>query len=96
MRTPGEDEGMIRERGPWVWSELRGAVKKLVMDSAEQIKDPDVDECFTWYAGYPPAWMCEALGWITPTVATHDHIAEQSAPVKAGIPTLPKLVAGVL
>jgi hypothetical protein len=61
---------MIRERGPWIWSALRGAVEKLATDGAEQITDPDVGECFLWEVGYPPAWMCEALGWITPELRT--------------------------
>jgi hypothetical protein len=66
MHAPGDDEDTIRDRAPWIWSALRGAVEQLTLDGVEQIKDPNVDECFLWDVGYPPSWTCEALGWISP------------------------------
>lgn len=45
---------------------LRRSVIKLGLEGAEQIKDPDVDECFEWDSGYPASWMCERAGWISP------------------------------
>jgi hypothetical protein len=70
MGTPEQDEAVIRKRAPWVWSALRGAVEKLALEGGEQIKDPDVGECFLWDVAYGPAWMCEAIGWITPELRT--------------------------
>jgi hypothetical protein len=70
MRAPEENEDMLRRSGPWIWSALRDAVSKLALDGVEQIKDPDVDECFLWDVCHPPSWICEALGWISPELRT--------------------------
>ncbi|MFD0683922.1 hypothetical protein [Actinomadura fibrosa] len=63
---PDDTQRMVRARAPGIWSMLRRSVIKLGLEGAEQIKDPDVGECFEWDPGYPASWMCEQVGWISP------------------------------
>jgi hypothetical protein len=38
---------------------------KLAMEPADQIKDPEIDECFDWDPSYDMSERCEELGWIS-------------------------------
>jgi hypothetical protein len=48
-----------------VWSLLRSTVEKLAMAGGDQIKDPEIDECFDWDPSYFMLERCEELGWIS-------------------------------
>lgn len=49
----------------WVWSLLRGTTEKLAMAPADQVKDPEIDECFDWDPSYQMSERCEERGWIS-------------------------------
>jgi hypothetical protein len=65
-----DETELVTRQGPVIWSMLRRTVTKLGQDASEQIKDPDIDECFEWDPGYPTSWMCERAGWISPGLRT--------------------------
>ena len=45
---------------------LRATIVKFAMDAAEQIKDPDIGECFDWDPSYVMVGQwCEELGWVS-------------------------------
>jgi hypothetical protein len=67
---PQNEDELVARQSPIIWSMLRRTVTKLSQDAAEQIKDPDIDECFEWDPGYPTSWMCEQAGWISPELRT--------------------------
>jgi hypothetical protein len=48
----------------WVWSLLRGTIEKFAMAGRDQIKDPEIDECFDWDPSYLMLERCEDYGWI--------------------------------
>jgi hypothetical protein len=54
----------------WVWSLLRGTVEKLAMAGRDQIKDPEIVECFDWDPSYLMLERCEDLGWISAELRT--------------------------
>ena len=41
-----EDAAGEARTARWVWTLLRGTVEKLAMLGEEQVKDPEIDECF--------------------------------------------------
>jgi hypothetical protein len=43
---------------------MRGTVEKLAMPGAEQVKDPEIDECFDWDPGYLTVERCQSAGWV--------------------------------
>ena len=60
------DEEARTER--WVWTLLRGTVEKLAMPGEEQVKDPEIDECFDWDPGYLMLDRCRSAGWVSPNL----------------------------
>jgi hypothetical protein len=65
--TPSGREDSERELdiAKWVWSLLRSTAEKFAMEPGDQIKDPDIDECFDWDPSYAMSERCEDLGWIS-------------------------------
>jgi hypothetical protein len=61
-----EDAGEEATTARWVWTLLRGTVEKLAMPGEEQIKDPEIDECFDWDPGYLMVDRCQSAGWVSP------------------------------
>jgi len=60
-----EDPERELDTAKWVWSLLRSTTEKLAMEPADQIKDPEIDECFDWDPSYEMSERCEQLGWIS-------------------------------
>ena len=54
----------------WVWSLLRGTVEKLAMAGGDQIKDPEIGECFDWDPSDLMLERCEDLCWISAELRT--------------------------
>ena len=52
----------------WVWTLLRGTVEKLAMPGEEQVKDPEIDECFDWDPGYLMVERYQSAGWVSPNL----------------------------
>ncbi|MBB6398918.1 hypothetical protein BKA00_005832 [Actinomadura coerulea] len=69
------------QRARVFWSMLRVSTAKLAMDAQEQTRDPDVDDCFLWEAGYPVLWRSEEAGWVSPELRSRldvlDHLLAQ-------------------
>ena len=61
-----DDAGEEARTARWVWTLLRGTVEKLAMPGEEQVKDPEVDECFDWDLGYLMVGRCQGAGWVSP------------------------------
>ncbi|MFD0901804.1 hypothetical protein ACFQ11_15500 [Actinomadura sediminis] len=63
------------------WSILRDSVARVAMNAQDQIRDPDVHECFMWEAGYPVLWRSEEAGWVSPELRSRldalDHLLDQ-------------------
>jgi hypothetical protein len=60
-----EDAGEEARTTRWVWTFLRGTVEKLAMPGEEQVKDPEIDECFDWDLGYLIVDRCQSAGWVS-------------------------------
>lgn len=65
------------QRARVFWSTLRDSVAKLAMNAQEQTRDPDVDECFEWEAGYPVLWRSEEAGWVSPELRSRLNALDQ-------------------
>jgi hypothetical protein len=63
-----EDAGGEARTARWVWILLRGTVEKLAMPGEEQVKDPEIDECFDWDPGYLMVERCQSAGWVSPNL----------------------------
>jgi hypothetical protein len=61
----GQDPERELDIAKWVWSLLRSTAEKLAMDPADQINDPEIDECFDWDPSYEMSERSEELGWIS-------------------------------
>ena len=61
-----EDADEEARTARWAWTLLRDTVEKLAMPGEEQIKDPEMDECFDWDPGYLMVDRCQSAGWVSP------------------------------
>jgi hypothetical protein len=60
----GQDSESELDTAKWVWSLLRSTTEKLAMVPADQVNDPEIDECFDWDPSYRMSERCEERGWI--------------------------------
>jgi hypothetical protein len=63
-----DDAGEEATTARWVRALLRGTLEKLAMPGKEQIKDPEIDECFDWNPGYLMMDHCQRAGWVSPNL----------------------------
>lgn len=62
----GRDPERELDTAKWVWSLLRSTIEKLATHPADQVKDPEIGECFDWDPSYQMSERCEERGWISP------------------------------